>query len=185
VAAVERCRPYFGTHGGVTLSGGEPLMQAAFAGDILKHCRQRGIHTALDTSGCVMNPSVLACLDETNLVILDIKHADPQRHKALAGFELSRSIGFLQRVVERNIPLWVRQVVIPGWNDSPADMKALAGLLFGVPTLRKVELLGFHRMAVEKYAELGIVYPLADTPEPSEEHIRELQTTLDSLLDFA
>lgn len=182
LAKIERCRPYFGKFGGVTLSGGEPFMQAAFAAELLQACRQRGIHTAVDTCGYFLNEQVDRGLDSTSLVILDIKHADGPKHKELTGCELDRPLAFLRHVAERGIPLWVRQVIVPGWNDTPADVDALAVLVKDVTCLQKVELLAYHTMARAKWDAMGILYPLGDTPPVSAETMKSLREHLATVL---
>ncbi len=182
VHTVQRYKPYFGPEGGVTLSGGEPFMQAAFAREILAGCRALGIHTAVDTCGYYLDSDVIEALCSTDLVILDIKHADSSRHKQLTGQELERPLAFLRHVAASGIDLWVRQVIVPGWNDTEDDIRALAELVKDLPSLRKAELLGYHAMARWKWEGLGLKYPLADVPEPSPERLAQLQTLLDGLI---
>jgi len=160
-----RYKPYFRGGGGITLSGGEPLLQPAFATEVLLGCRARGIHTALDTAGVEIDEFVDQALAQTDLVILDIKHADAERHRQLTGAPLEPTLTFMRQVAVRGIDLWVRQVIVPGWNDSERDMLALADLIRGATTLKKVELLPYHAMARAKWEALGKPYPLAGTPE--------------------
>jgi pyruvate formate lyase activating enzyme len=178
---VLRCQPYFGPHGGVTLSGGEPLLQADFAGDVFAACRAAGAHTCIDTSGCAWNDAVRRLLDVTDLVLLDVKDADAQRHRRLTGADLSRTLEFLDRLAAMGKLTWVRQVIVPGWNDTPADVRALASLLAGRTNVRKAQLLAYHGLARRKYAELGLEYPLADTPEMEAAKLAQLQGVLDGL----
>jgi pyruvate formate lyase activating enzyme len=182
VARVARCRPYFARAGGVTLSGGEPLVQPAFAAAILAGCRRLGIHTALDTSGACPDPDVRAVLACTDLVILDLKHADPERHRALTGGDLAPIVAFLDAVTDLGLALWVRQVIVPGWNDLEADLDALASLLRcrARPRLQRVELLPYHTLARPKWEALGLPYPLAETPAPAPERLADLQRYLDA-----
>jgi pyruvate formate lyase activating enzyme len=180
VERIARYQPYFAREGGVTLSGGEPLLQARFAARVLAACAARGIHTALDTSGAVLNAEVRMALDATQLVILDIKHTDPARYRALTGGSLARTRAFMAEVAARGIPLWIRQVIVPGWNDTPADVQALARLVRDIPTLTRVELLPYHRLGVEKWCLLGRPYPLAEVAELS---AAQQQTLLDVLAE--
>lgn len=182
VAAVKRCRPYFGRRGGVTLGGGEPMMQPAFAGDILRQCKAAGIHTAVDTNGYYLDDAVKEALDSTDLVLLDIKHTDPLRHKELTGMELARTLEFFDYIRAKGLAMWIRQVIVPGWNDAPADLVALASLVRGVPTVEKVELLPFRKLGLWKYANLGIPCPLADAAEPDEAMLARLRAELAKLL---
>jgi pyruvate formate lyase activating enzyme len=165
VSRIARFQPYFGEHGGVTLSGGEPLLQASFTAHVLQACAARGIHTALDTSGVILNADVRKALSATKLVILDIKHTDADLFQRLTGGSLVNTLNFLSEVAALNISLWVRQVIVPGWNDTAEDIHALAQLLHGIPSLERVELLPYHRLGVEKWRQLGRPYPLADVAE--------------------
>lgn len=165
VDRVARNRPYFGKRGGVTLSGGEPLCQAAFGAAIFAGCRALGIHTALDTSGALgVGSAVPALLAVTDLVLLDLKAPDEESHRALTGAPLAPVLRFLAEVAGRAIPLWVRHVVVPGRNDTPEQVAALARPLAGLDTLVRVELLPYHTLAAPKYAALGRAHPLADVP---------------------
>ena len=166
---VARMRPYFRGQGGVTLSGGEPLMQAAFCAEVFSLCRGMGIHTALDTSGIFFNDAVERVLHATDLVLLDIKHTDTERHRELTGHSPEPVLRFLDALRERSLPLWVRQVIVPGWNDTESHAEALADLLTDMPALQRVELLPYHDMAEWKYASLGLANRLVGVtpPEPA------------------
>ncbi len=180
---VRRSRPYFGQRGGVTLSGGEPLMQAEFAAELFSRCRAEGIHTALDTSGCLLNDAVRALLDVTDLVLLDVKHADPNRYRELTGGDPDAPGQFITELARRALPVWVRQVIVPGWNDTHEAMDALADRVRALTALERVELLGYHRMAEEKYRQMGLAPPLPDVPEPSSEQVDALRAHLQQRLD--
>jgi pyruvate formate lyase activating enzyme len=187
VARVLRCRPYFMASasasapagGGVTLSGGEPLLQARFAAEVLEGCKAAGIHTAVDTSGFLLDEQVRRLLSFTDLVLLDIKHTDPQRHRELTGGELSSTLAFLDYTTRSNIITWVRQVIVPGWNDTDADMRRLADMLRGRANIARVELLAYHNMAVAKWLAMGREYPLAATPPADAAAVARLQGVLD------
>lgn len=179
---VRRSRPYFGQRGGVTLSGGEPLMQADFSAELFRRCRDEGIHTALDTSGCLLNDGVRALLDVTDLVLLDVKHADPDSYRDLTGGDPDAPERFIAELARRGLPVWVRQVIVPGWNDTPEAMDALAELAATMPGLERAELLGYHSMAAEKYRQMGLAPPLPDVPEPSPEQMDALRAHLQQRL---
>lgn len=178
---VLRCQPYYGRKGGMTLSGGEPLLQPAFAAELFDRCRRYGIHTALDTSGCVGGPAVRRAVELTDLVLLDVKHADPARYHRLVGgtggavFELDRVLEFLALLDKLDKPFWARQVIVPGWNDSEGDADALADLLRSHKTLQRVELLPFRGLGRWKYERLGRSFALAGTPEADPEHVARLE----------
>ena len=162
-----RLSPYFGKTGGVTLSGGEPFMQAAFALEILQKCKKHGIHTAVDTSGFYLTETVRRALEFTDLVLLDIKHTSPTEYKRLTGMDISHSLGFLDYMKKTQKPLWVRQVIVPGITDSPRQVEDMLQLVSGANVL-KVELLPYHTMGVEKWAKLGYDYSLAGVLPPSD-----------------
>lgn len=178
VAQAARLKPYFGREGGITLSGGEPLLQAGFATAIFAGCRAQGIHTALDTSGCFLNDAVRACLAETDLVLLDIKHTAPGKHRELTGQPLETVLSFLAHVERENIPLWVRQVIVPGWTDDESEIEALAALLRPLPSLQRVELLPYHNMAEKKWQALGRSYPLAGVQPPAQARLCALREVM-------
>lgn len=182
VRRVLRLRPYFGQSprgGGVTLSGGEPLMQAEFCAEVLAACRRHGVHTAIDTCGYRLDAAARSALANTDLVLLDIKHTDPLRHRDLTGAELAPAVEFLRYAAAQGIALWVRQVIVPGWNDTDEQARALGRLLRGTDTLEKVELLGYHDLAVVKWRELGMDYGLEGTPPASPQRVEELQRLVD------
>jgi pyruvate formate lyase activating enzyme len=170
--AVAELRPYAGFlkfAGGVTLSGGDPLVQAAFAGRLLKRIkREFGLHTALDTQGFLHAELDDDWLAPVDLVLLDIKHADPERHRAITGHALLPTLDFARRLVHLNKRIWVRYVLVPGLTDDAANIVALAELVAALgPAVERVEVLPFHQMGAHKWESLGIPYPLAGTPVPS------------------
>lgn len=163
-----RMKPYFKQNGGITLTGGEPFMQADFALEILQLCKKEGIHTAVDTCGYYFNDIVKKTLDYTDLVILDIKHTNIDECKRLTGEEIS--FDFLEYI--KNRPHWIRQVIVPGLTDSEENIKKLSLLS---KHAEKVELLPYHQMGIFKYQSLGIEYPLKDTAEPTVEDLACLE----------
>lgn len=182
VAAARRYRPYFGAAGGITLSGGEPLAQPAFAEAILSACKLEGLHTALDTSGCLFGEAAMPLLRRVDLLLLDIKHTDAGKYRDLTGGDLQRPLALLDYATAERIPTWIRQVIVPGWNDSLEDVRALAKLLAGRGNVRKVELLPLSTLAREKYRALGLPFPMAHAVPPSLETVKSLQREMDRLL---
>jgi pyruvate formate lyase activating enzyme len=153
--------------GGVTLSGGEPLQQPDFVRDVFTQCREMELHTALDTSGFLGDRADDALLDVTDLVLLDIKSGDPGTYRQVTRTgRLAPTVRFAHRLCDLGIPIWVRFVLVPGLTDHPANVEAVAALVAGLPTVERVEVLPFHRLAAAKYATLGLEYPLADTEAP-------------------
>lgn len=168
IKKVLRYRPYFKNGGGITLSGGEPLLQPDFAGEILQGCKKEGVSTCVDTAGSVLNNLVKAALSNTDLVILDVKHTDPQKFHELTGGELSDNRVFLDYCITLKIPLWIRQVIVPGFNSTPEDMKSLLDYIRGA-NVQKVELLPYHTLGIRKWKALGLSYPLEGiSPPPAE-----------------
>ena len=178
IEKVKRYKDYFGTEGGITLSGGEPLMQAEFAAEVFAIAKKEGIHTCLDTSGNFLgnepDENVLKLLSYTDLVISDIKHADKKAFKELTLGSLDKTISFLKLTEKLNIPLWVRHVVVPGVTDSKEEVSDMANLAKSFNNLTKIELLPFHKMCTPKYEKLGISFPFADIPECTKETIEKL-----------
>lgn len=165
---VKRYKPYFKEHGGVTLSGGEPLFQCAFATEILKLCKEQGIKTALDTSGAVFSQSVKGLLPYVDLVILDIKHTDPAAFFKLTGQPMDTTLAFLEYCKHIHIPIWIRQVIVPTITDNEKNILALKELAKGA-NLQKIELLPYHKQGIYKWDNLGIPYSLRKISEPSVE----------------
>lgn len=162
--------------GGVTLSGGEPLLQAGFAGEVLRRCQRLGLHTALDTSGFLGARADDALLDATDLVLLDIKAFDPRVYRRLTGGALAPTLAFAERLAGRGVPTWVRYVLVPGWTDEPEAVDGLARFVAELPTVERVDVLPFHRLGAAKYEALGIPFPLRDTEPPNAalvERVRE------------
>lgn len=165
---VVRYKPYFGENGGVTVSGGEPLLQAEFVTEFFKLCKKEHIHTALDTSGIGDREQAAKLLDYTDLVIQDIKFTSEQAYRTYTGGSLKEVLAFLALVEEKNKPLWVRHVVVPGLTDSDENLRALAGILSGRKGIEKMEFLPFRKLCIEKYKELNLPFALANTPETDE-----------------
>ncbi|MFA6703093.1 MAG: pyruvate formate-lyase-activating protein [Dysgonamonadaceae bacterium] len=162
----------FIANGGVTLSGGEPLMQAEFVREFFLLCREQGIHTALDTSGALFSQSVCNALDAADLVMLDIKSIDTEQHKALTGAKITNTLKCLNYLEEKQIPTWIRHVLVPGWTDNDQLLLQLATFLKPYQCIKKVELLPYHTMGIRKYEQMGLNYRLADTPPLSEERLQ-------------
>lgn len=174
VSKVLRYRHYFGTEGGITLSGGEPLMQAEFAAEVFAQCKAQGITTCLDTSGCVLNEAVQRVLDHTDTVLLDYKMTNAEDYHRFTGMQMEQAERFLENLERRGIRTWLRQVIVGGWNDNAESVQKLYGKRDKYSCVEKVELLPFRKICMTKYEELGIKFPLADTPETSQRTIEVL-----------
>ena len=170
----KRYKPYFVNGGGITLSGGEPMMQPEFALEVMRKCRNAGISTCVDTSGGVMDDNVKAALEYADLVMLDIKHTDARKYKELTGGNMENNKAFLEYCKSKNIPLWIRQVVLPGWNSNIEDIDSLLNYIKGA-NVKKIELLPYHTLGVHKWAALGLKYQLGGLNPPLEELMNKLR----------
>jgi len=169
LARVARYRGVFAaTGGGLTISGGEPLMQPAFVRRILRGARELGVHTAIDTSGFLGARATDDLLGSCNLVLLDIKSWDRALYRRLTGRDLHPTVAFARRLADRGTPVWVRFVLVPGLTDDPDNVGGVARFAAGLGNVERVDVLPFHRLAVHKYEELGLPFPLADVEPPDE-----------------
>ena len=178
VAKVCRYRSYFGADGGITLSGGEPLLQAEFVRQVFALCHNAGIHTCLDTSGCILTEEVKAALAVTDRVLLDIKYVTDEDYRRYVGCSLSGVMDFLACLETMKIPTTLRQVIIPTLNDTADSVTALRDIAAAHPCVDKVELLPFRKMCQMKYDEMGIAFPFAHLPEPTAEEMNALKACL-------
>ncbi|WP_425601588.1 pyruvate formate-lyase-activating protein [Dyella silvae] len=175
--AVDEVRPYvpfLRVAGGVTVSGGEPLLQAAFVGALLHRLHgEFNLHTALDTQGSLGRKVSDSWFDAVDLVLLDIKHADAAKHHAITRRPLAPTLEFAKRMVRLGKPLWIRYVLVPGLTDDPGDVARLGDLIAGLgPLVERVELLPFHQLGMHKWAELGRPYSLVNCPTPTPAQLR-------------
>ncbi|MEW2567294.1 pyruvate formate-lyase-activating protein [Streptomyces sp. NPDC047070] len=161
--------------GGVTLTGGEPLLQPAFTAEVLRRCKETGLHTALDTSGFLGARATDELLADTDLVLLDIKSFDVNTYRKLTGGELAPTLNFATRLDRLGVRMWVRYVLVPGWTDDPEAVDGLARFVAGLDAVDRVDVLPFHRLGAAKYEALGLPFPLRDTPGPEPELIRRVQ----------
>ncbi len=173
-AKVLRCREYFGAEGGITVSGGEPLMQANFVAELFKKCRENGVHTCLDTSGCIINNDVEDLLKFTDYCLLDIKYTDDARYRKYVGCGIKTPLEFLGLLQKNGIKTAVRQVVIRGVNDSADDLANLKKIADKYTVAEKVELLPFKKLCLEKYRAAGVDFRFENIPETTENDIKHL-----------
>lgn len=157
--------------GGITMTGGEPLLQADFVKEVLQACKEQEIHTAIDTSGFIFNETVKEVLQYTDLVLLDIKNYNPIRYKEITGVDLDPTLQFMSYLGENNKPTWVRYVLVPELTDNYEAMEQLAEFLASFENIERIELLPFHKMGEYKWEELGYEYRLKNTKEPSRESL--------------
>lgn len=169
----EKNRPFY-RKGGITVTGGEPLMQVDFLLDLFRLAKERGIHTCIDTSGGTFREGQdREKLDElmglTDLVMLDIKHMDADAHKKLTGMDNSGVLAFARYLNEKQVTVWIRHVVVPTVTDSQEQLTELGRLIGTLPNVKGLEVLPYHTMGVTKYKELGLDYPLKDLPAATNE----------------
>jgi pyruvate formate lyase activating enzyme len=157
--------------GGFTLSGGEPLMQCRFAVKLLAAAKAMGIHTALDTNGYLGDRLTDEDLENIDLVLLDIKGWNADRHRHLTGMEIGPVLDFACRLAARRKPVWVRFVMVPGLTDSPEEIAQIASFAAGLANVARVDVLPFHQMGRFKWKELGLNYTLDQTESPSTEAV--------------
>ncbi len=159
--------------GGVTFTGGEPLLQAQFLLEVCRLLKPHGISVAIDTSGYIWNDAVKELLEYTDLVLLDIKNYDPIVYQEVTGVKLDPTLKLLDYLREHQIAVWVRYVLVPGLTDNLSSVEKLSEHLDQYPNVAKIELLAFHKMGEYKWKELGLNYTLSDTKEPDQELLQK------------
>lgn len=164
-------------HGGITVTGGEPMLQMDFVTELFKKAQEKGIHTALDTSGALFNKNNTEKVDEllkyTSLVLLDIKHIDDEEHKKLTKHTNKNILEFAKYLSEQKKPMWVRHVVVPGITFNPEYLEKLGLFLASLHNVVALDVLPYHDMALPKYKNLGIAYPLEGVPPLTKEQALE------------
>lgn len=175
---VLRVKDYFGPDGGITVSGGEPLLQADFVYELFCLCKNAGIHTCLDTSGCILNESVKRLLTVTDMVLLDIKYTNSADYQKYVGCSLNSVLQFLDYLQNVQIPTLLRQVIIPTKNDSEQNILLLKEIAAAHPNVTAVELLPFKKICQVKYDKMGLVFPFGDLPVPDRQTMEKLNKLL-------
>ncbi len=173
-----RYREYFGENGGITLSGGEPLLQADFAFELFSLCKENGIHTCLDTSGALLNDSVLRLLTVTDRVLLDIKYTNAPAYLDNVGCSFDAPLLFLSHLNQMQIPTTVRQVIVEGVNDSDENISELKAIALQNQCIDKIELLPLKKICQTKYDAMNIAFPFGHLPETKAETIRRLEAQI-------
>ena len=176
VEKILRYKPYFKNGGGVTFSGGEPLMQKEFLLECLKLLKKENIHTAIDTAGTITNCEEI--LKYTDLVLFDIKALDDKNYNKITSGNINNSLKFLELCQKMDKKLWIRQVIIPGINDNIKYINRLIEFIKPLKNVEKVELLPYHTLGVHKYEKLGIKYYLNGVPDMDKDKCKELEEQL-------
>jgi pyruvate formate lyase activating enzyme len=161
--------------GGFTVSGGEPLSQAEFVATMMRHAKERCLHTALDTSGYLGQFAGDDLLDDTDLVLLDLKAGSDRVHRGLTGRRLAPTHRFAERLAERGDRVWVRYVLVPGYTDDPTEVALTAEFAASLGCVERVDVLPFHKLGASKYEKLGKRFRLEDTPTPSPEMVKQVR----------
>ena len=179
---IKRYKPYFkSSNGGVTVTGGEPLLQVKFLIELFKNLKKAGIHTCIDTSGMVnLTEDVRKLLKLTDLVLLDIKHINSEKCKELTGHDNKKELEFARYLSQNGIPIWIRQVIVPGITDDEKDIITLKEFVRKLKTVEKVEFLPYHTVGKYKWKELGEKYEIEDIRNADQEDIKRVKNIFES-----
>lgn len=181
---VYRYHKYWKNNGGITVSGGEPLLQTEFVTELFKLAKQDGVHTAIDTAGQPFsdNPQWLESFKKlmsvTDLVILDLKEMDAEKHKTLTGFDNSNILKMAQWLSDNGHSMWIRHVLVPNLTDDADGLQKMHEFISGLKTVERVEILPYHTLGIMKWNSLGIKYPLENTPVPTKEQVETAEKIL-------
>lgn len=180
----KRSVPYYGEDGGVTFSGGEPLIQGEFVLEAIRMLKKNGIGTVIDTSATYVDEYTEDIVAECEMLLMDIKHSDPSEFKRISGCCQDTLMQVIEMANRHNTPAWIRQVIVPGINDNKENIKALAKFIKTyVNNVYKIELLGYHVMALNKYEKLGMKYRLEGVKPMDRSRLAELSQLLDVEMD--
>lgn len=176
-----RCKPYIKASkvGGITVSGGEPLLQADFVRELFIETHKLGMTTCLDTAGSIaIDDKIKSLLDVTDTVLLDIKHIDDKKSKKLTGHSNKNELDFARYLSDNGIDMWIRQVLVPGYTDNEADLIKTREFIDTLKTVKRVEVLPYHDLGKKKWTKFGLDYPLEGVPRPTEEQIEKAKEIL-------
>lgn len=183
LADIKEYLPYFrSSGGGVTVSGGEPLLQADFLELLFAELKKLDIHRTIDTSGFAAVEKTKKLMGLTNLVMFSIKHPDPDKYREIAGQSPDRPMALARYLTKIDMPVWIRYVLIPGISNSPADLALLAAMIKDMPNVQRLEVLPYHTMGKPKWEQLGISSPLLAISPPSPEEMDTSRKTMAGLL---
>ena len=178
VEKAKRFKEYFGKDGGITLSGGEPLLQSDFACEIFSLAKKEGINTCLDTSGSIINDKTEELLNVTDRILLDIKYTNDEQYRQNVGCTLASVLDFLKLADKKKLPITLRQVIIPTINDNEENILKLKKIKEEYKCVEKIELLPFKKICQIKYDTLKIEFPFGDKKEPTKEEMEKLKSLL-------
>lgn len=173
---IMKYKTFISPNGGFTASGGEPLLQPYFLIALFKKLKATGIHTAIDTSGMIeITDTIKELLSLTDLVLLDIKHIDPIKCKDLVGFSNEKELAFARYLNDNNIPVWIRQVIVPGFTDNKDDLLKLKTFINSLNNVKKIEFLPYHNLGEYKWKELGFEYSLKNVRQANDKDIQRVK----------
>ena len=182
---VLRYKNYFGDKGGVTVSGGEPLLQIEFVFELFTLLKKQGIHTCIDTSGITFNENSAESVEKhkkllsvTDLFMVDIKHIDDENCKKLTGYSNKNTLAFAKFLSDNGAKMWIRQVLVPNITDNEQALMRTRAFIDTLATVEKVEVLPYHTMGVVKYKNLGLDYPLAGVEAPDKQSVEKAREIL-------
>lgn len=180
----ERYRAYWGEQGGITVSGGEALLQMNFLTELFEEAHRRGINTCLDTAGQPFRNDEAylqkfdRLMDNTDLVLLDLKHMDDEPHRKLTGFTNRNILLMAEHLSRRGTPVWIRHVLVPGITDSDDHLQRMSAFIHALKNVERVEVLPYHTLGIFKWQNLGLTYELNDVPTPTNEQVRHAEEIL-------
>ena len=177
-------KAFFGKKGGVTVSGGEPTVQAAALTKLFKALKEEGIGTCLDTNGNNMNNDVRELLKYTDIVLLDIKHMDPEQHKYITGRSNDNTLKFAEYLKEHNIRTWLRYVLVPGLSDQEKSLKELGEHFKDYNNIERLEILPYHTLGKHKYEVMNKEYKLNDIPQNTEDQLEKAYKILEPYFKY-
>ncbi len=177
---VRKYENFFKKTGGITVTGGEPFLQAEFIIEFFKLCKEAGYHTAVDTSGYIFNNDVIEALKYTDLVLLDIKSINPVTYFKLTGVTLYSTIKTAEYLNEKGIDTWIRHVLVPEWTDNDQDLQSLAQYISSLQMVKKVEILPYHKMGIYKWNSLGKEYELEGIDPPTKYRVENAKSIFEN-----
>lgn len=181
VEDVKKYKSYIqASNGGFTASGGEPLLQSKFILELFKLLKDEGVHTAIDTSGYIYNDSVKEALEYTDLVLLDIKSINRDVFENITAVKIDNTLKLMDYLQSINLPVWIRNVIVPDLSDNLDDIDQLGKYLSGFSNIDRVELLPFHKLGEFKWEQLGLSYNLSETKPPSHELMQTAKDIISS-----
>lgn len=178
IGMAQNQRPFFGKKGGLTFSGGEPLVQAKNLIPIVKALKAEGFHICIDTNGSILNDDVKEVLNYTDIVLLDIKHINNDQHKVITDKSNEKTLGFVEYLNEINKPIWLRYVLVPGYSDNTEHLHQLGKHFQNYPNIEKLEIQPYHELGAHKYEHLGWEYKLKGVKANTQEQLDNAQNIL-------